>query len=389
MAENPSGSILNILIIGAAPRSLVNFRGNLIRTLVSSGHHVTAMAAPAAADLRAQIESLGAVFRPFLVERSGLNPLKDLRTFFFLYKAFRQTKPDIVLAYTIKPVIWGGLATVLSGRPRFYGLITGLGFAFEGCGFKRWILRILVSSLYRLALVKAKAVIFQNKDNRDTFIRLKIVPEKKCFVVNGSGVNLQHFVRSPFRDDPPTFLLIARLLNEKGIREYVRSAQSVKVRYPDAIFNLLGPEDPSPDGVPLKDVQKWHDQGVIRYLGTTSDVRPYLADCHVYVLPSYHEGMPRTVMEAMATGRPILTTDVPGCRETVIPAENGFLVPVRNADALAERMIWFIEHRNQWERLGARSREMAEKQFDVRDINRELMEITGAADLRCYDPAAT
>jgi glycosyltransferase involved in cell wall biosynthesis len=133
--------------------------------------------------------------------------------------------------------------------------------------------------------------------------------------------------------------------------------------------------------VPLQEVQKWHDQGVIRYLGTASDVRPYLADCHIYVLPSYHEGMPRTVLEAMATGRPILTTDAPGCRETVLPGENGFLVPVRDADALAERMIWFIEHRGQWERMGARSREMAEERFDVRIINQELMRIMGLAPL--------
>jgi glycosyltransferase involved in cell wall biosynthesis len=335
------------------------------------------MAAPAAPAVRAQIESLGAVFRSFPVERSGVNPLKDLRTFFSLYTTFRQTKPDIILAYTIKPVIWGGMAAALAGRLRFYGLITGLGFAFEGCGFKRRILRILVSSLYRLALLRARAVIFQNRDNRDTFTGLQIVPAKKCFVVNGSGVNVQHFVPSLFKDGPPTFLLIARLLNEKGIREYVRAAQSVKMRCPDAVFNLLGPEDPSPDGVPLHEVQKWHDQGVIRYLGTSSDVRPYLADCHIYVLPSYHEGMPRTVLEAMATGRPILTTDAPGCRETVIPAENGFMVPVRDADALAERMIWFIENRDQWERMGKRSREMAKERFDVRIINRELMRAFG------------
>jgi glycosyltransferase involved in cell wall biosynthesis len=228
-----------------------------------------------------------------------------------------------------------------------------------------------------LALLPAKGVIFQNRDNRDTFIRFKIVPAAKCSVVNGSGVNVHRFKAMPLKKSPPTFLLIARLLNEKGIREYARAAQSVKMRYPDAVFNLLGPEDPSPDGVPLQDVQKWHDQGVIRYLGTASDVRPYLADCHIYILPSYHEGMPRTVLEAMATGRPILTTDAPGCRETVIPAENGFMVPVRDADALAERMIWFIEHRDQWERMGKRSRKMAEERFDVRIINRELMSAFG------------
>jgi glycosyltransferase involved in cell wall biosynthesis len=256
---------MRILVIGAAPKSLVNFRGDLIRTLITSGHHVTAMAAPAALDVRDRIEAMGAAFTPFPVERNGLNPLKDLRTFFFLYKTFRKTKPDIILAYTIKPVIWGGIAAALTGRSRFFGLITGLGFAFEGCGIKRNILRILVSGLYRLALLRAKGVIFQNRDNRDTFIGCKIVPAAKCSVVNGSGVNVKQFAQVALKESPPTFLLIARLLYEKGIREYVRAAQSVKVRYPDAVFNLLGPEDPSPDGVPLDEVQKWHHQGVIRY----------------------------------------------------------------------------------------------------------------------------
>jgi glycosyltransferase involved in cell wall biosynthesis len=192
-------------------------------------------------------------------------------------------------------------------------------------------------------------------------------------------VNLDDFIVKDFcMSSSPTFLLIARLLHEKGIREYAQAARKVKKRYPDAVFNLLGPADPSPDGVPLEEVQKWHDQGVIRYLGATNDVRPHLSVCHIYVLPSYYgEGLPRTIIEAMATGRPILTTDNVGCRETVIPGENGFLVPVRDVDALAERMIWFIEHREEWERMGRRSREMAEERFDVRIINRELMGIMG------------
>jgi glycosyltransferase involved in cell wall biosynthesis len=356
---------------------MVNFRGDLIRVLINSGHLVISLTTSASSVDRSQIESLGAEFQPFPVERNEMNPFKDLRTFFSLYKIYRKTKPHIILAYTIKPVIWGGLAAALCGRSRFYALITGLGFAFNGHGTKRSALKVLVSALYRIALFKAEAVIFQNNDNRDTFTRLKIVPEKKCFVVSGSGVNLQHFDQMPIKSGPPTFLLIARLLGEKGIREYALAAKMVKEQYPDAIFNLLGPEDPSPDGVPLQEVQEWHGKGVVRYLGVSNDVRTDLAACHVFVLPSYHEGMPRTVLEAMSIGRPILTTSAPGCRETVVSGENGFMVPDRDADALAERMIWFIEHRDQWERMGKRSREMAEERFDVRIINRELMEIMG------------
>jgi glycosyltransferase involved in cell wall biosynthesis len=236
----------------------------------------------------------------------------------------------------------------------------------------------MVSWLYRLALRNAQNIIFQNADNRDVFVGLNIAPLEKCTIVDGSGVNVQRFAKISLSQDSPTFLLIARLLKEKGIREYAQAAKMVRKQYPDARFKLLGGEDPSPDGVPLAEIQHLHDQGVIQYLGTTSDVRPYLAGCHVYVLPSYYgEGLPRTIIEAMATGRPILTTDNVGCRETVVPGENGFLVPVRNANALAERMIWFIEHRDQWEKMGKQSRKMAEERFDVRVINRELMGIMG------------
>lgn len=368
---------MNIVIIGAVPRSLVIFRGDFIRSLIKSGHRVTAMAAPASPEIKSQIEALGSEFCSFPVQRNGLNAIEDLKTFFSLYKKIRKINPDVIVAYTIKPVIWGGFAACLAGNAQFYGLITGLGFAFEGRGLKRTMLKTIVSSLYRVALSKARRVIFQNRDNLDTFVRLKIVPAKKCAIVNGSGVNVQHFERAPLSSGCPNFILIARLLREKGVREYVQAAKKVKERYPDAVFNLLGPEDPSPDGIPLAEVQKWHTQRIIRYLGETSDVRQYLADCHVYVLPSYHEGMPRTVLEAMSTERPILTTDAPGSRETVVQAENGFLVPVRDADALAERMIWFIEHRDQWERMGQRSREMAEERFDVKIINQEMMRLMG------------
>ena len=368
---------MHILIIGALPKSLANFRGDLIRTLVCSGHRVTTMAAPVSPQIIRQIEGLGVEFQPFPVQRNGLNPWKDILTFISLYKTFRETKPDIVMAYTIKPVIWGGLAACLAGNARFYALITGLGFAFEGQGIKRNVLKKMVTWLYRLALIKAERVIFQNRDNLNTFVSLNIIPRNKCTIVNGSGVNTQHFEYTPFRSGPTTFLLIARLLGEKGIKEYARAARKVKKRYPEAVCNLLGPEDPSPDGVPLAEVQNWHEEGIIHYLGATNDVRLYLAGCHVYVLPSYHEGMPRTVLEAMATGRPILTTDVPGCRETVSQGDNGFLVPSKDADALAERMIWFIENRDQCERMGKRSREIAEEKFDVRIINRGLMGIMG------------
>lgn len=366
-----------IIIIGALPESLTNFRGELIRSLTKAGHNVTAMATLASQEQIAAIKVLGADFCSFPVQRNGLSPIKDLQTLFALRKAFRKMQPDVVLAYTIKPVIWGGLALFGNHTTRFYALVTGLGFAFQEGGLVRKALMSLVTGLYRLSLSRSDRVIFQNPDNRDLFIARQIVATDKCALVNGSGVDLQRFGVAPLCDNIIRFLTIGRLLGEKGFREYAHAAKLVKGRYPEAVFTLVGPVDPSPDGITLEEVKEWVANGWIEYHGSTSDVRPFIADSHIFVLPSYHEGMPRTVLEAMAMGRPILTTDVPGCKETVIQGENGFLVPKADAEALAERMIWFIEHRDQWQRMGQRSRQMAEERFDVHTINRKLMRIMG------------
>lgn len=365
------------VIIGALPESLLNFRGELIKALISKHHQVIAMAAETGSKIADAVVMLGATFESYPVQRNGLNPAVDMKTLLALRKRFRELKPDVVMAYTIKPIIFGGLACRFLPNTRFYAMVEGLGFAFQGGSFIRNVLRSIVIALYRLALKRAESVIFLNPDNLNDFILHNIIPMNKAKIVNGTGVDLQHYAYTPLPITETTFLVIGRLLGDKGIREYAQAAQIVKARYPDTIFQLLGPEDPSPDGIPMADVQHWHQQGLLQYLGSTDDVRLYLQNCHVYVLPSYHEGMPRTVLEAMSIGRPILTTDVPGCRETVISGENGYLVPKANAKVLADRMIWFIENRDQWQRMGDRSRELAEEKYDVHKVNAQLMEIMG------------
>lgn len=367
-----------IVIIGARPRSLVNFRGGLITTLISKGMKVNTMASDSEFsnhDIIKKIESLGANFTPYPIQRNSLNFMADLQTYVTLKKELNATQPDIILAYTIKPIIWTGLASRTLNKNNFFALITGLGFAFQGNTVKRKILSKLVTNLYWIALKKAKKVIFQNPDNLNEFIKRGIVPYYKCTLVNGSGVDLDDFKETPLPSGNPVFLAIGRLLGEKGFREYAQAAKLVKIQYPEVSFQLLGPEDPSLDGIPLTEIQSWHDEGFLEYLGSTADVRPYLKKCHVYVLPSYHEGMPRTVLEAMAIGRPILTTDVPGCRETVISGENGYLVSKANTQSLVERLIWFIENRDQWECMGKRSHQLAEEKYDVKKINAKMMEI--------------
>ena len=366
---------MKIIIIGGLPDSLINFRGDLIKSFVAEGHDVIALAGEASSELVSEIESLGCRFCAFPIERNGLNPISDIKVLISLWRTFRVEQPDVILSYTIKPVIWGGFAARLYGKARFYGLITGLGFAFQRGGFKRNLLGSIATKLYRLGLAKASAVIFQNPDNQQVFIDQKIVSEELTARVFGSGVNVSRYENLPLPKGNPVFLTIARLLGEKGLREYASAAAIVKNIYPKTTFQIVGPEDPSPDGIPLDEVMSWHNSGAIEYLGGTDDVRPYINNCHIFVLASYHEGMPRTVLEAMSIARPILTTNVEGCRETVVEGVNGYLVPKKNAEALAERMIWFIENQDEWQKMGIESRKMAEEKFDVHKVNDSLLEI--------------
>jgi len=383
-----------IVVIGALPESLLIFRGDLLKAMVSAGHEVTAMAAQTDPEVVRQLAEFGVGFNAYPVQRGGMNPAVDIQTCVALRKALRQIMPDIVLAYTIKPVIWGGLALSSMDAPaRFYALITGLGFTFQPGGLRQKALTELVTRLYRWALVRAHKVIFQNVDNQRAFVYRKVVDFQQSLVVSGSGVNLNHFLLSTLPQGNIVFLTIARLLGAKGLREYAQAAQRVSGQHPDVTFRLVGPEDLSPDGLPLSEVQNWQVSGTLQYMGAAADVRPFIQQCHVYVLASYHEGMPRTILEAMAMGRPIITTDAPGCRETVpltkkgliqraneepvMEGENGFLVRMRDSPALAQAMKIFIQQPGLIEAMGRRSREIAEEKYDVHKINQVMLDVMG------------
>lgn len=367
----------HVIVVGAFPSSLINFRGELIRLMVARGHRVTAMAGEATAEDVARIEALGARFVPFPVQRAGMDPRADLHTLRTLRELFRTLQPDVILAYTMKPVVWGGLAARAVPKARFYALITGLGFALEGRGLRGSALALVMRTLLRAALARATGVIFQNEDDRNAIVAMGLVARDRTHRVNGSGVDCSMYGEQPLPGGAPVFLLIARLLRAKGLREFALAARRIRAERPDARFVVLGGADPSPDRVPLERVQAWEREGIIEFEGPVTDVRPALAGCHVYVLPSYREGMPRTVLEAMATGRPILTTDAPGCRDTVVEGENGFLVPPQDANALTERIRWFLEHEEEWPRMAAASRRLALERYEVGSVNRAMCDIMG------------
>jgi glycosyltransferase involved in cell wall biosynthesis len=371
----------HIVVIAAYPESLVNFRGALLRSLVERGHRVSALAAPAAPELVQRIEALGVRFLSYPVARNAMNPEQDLRTFQALRVLLRETQPDVILAYTIKPVIWGALAARSVPSARFVALITGLGMALVGTGLKRRVLTWFVERLYKGALRRATTVIFQNEDDRSRFVDRRLVEFARTARVWGSGVELERFTAAPPPDGPMCFMLVARLLQAKGVREFAAAAAMVRREHPSARFVIVGGDDPSADRIDPSEVEGWVRDGTVEWTGQVSDVRAKLRECHVFVLPSnYPEGLPRSVLEAMATGRAIITTTMPGCRDTVQVGVNGFLVPPRDAAALAERMRWCIAHPTDVAEMGRASRRFAEERFDVHKVNAEMRRLMGLAD---------
>lgn len=363
---------MKIIVLASYANSLLTFRQELLEALVGKGHRVTACAPEKNEYVKEKLNSLNVEYRTLPLERTGMNPIKDAITFFRLISFFREIKPEMLISYTIKPVIYGSLAARLVGITNINSIITGLGFAFGGETKKRKFIRLLVKSLYKISLSSNAKVFFQNPDDLQLFKNLGLVKPDQEVLIDGSGVNLDTYQETAPFINPPIFLLIGRLLKEKGIEEYAEAAKQLKSRYPQAVFRLLGPFDENPSSIKADQVNEWHESGVIDYLGETRDVRPYIAATGVYVLPSYREGTPRSVLEAMAMGRPIITTDTPGCRET-INGRNGFLVPAKDVNALLNAMEKFILEPSLITEMGRQSRIYATERYDVHKVNENIL----------------
>jgi glycosyltransferase involved in cell wall biosynthesis len=357
--------------------TLANFRGPLLRAMMEQGHCVTGCAPGNNPQVRKSLAELGVDYRSFPMRRAAMNPFSDAASLAALVRLFRQLRPDKILCYTIKPVVYGSLAARMARVPEIFSMITGIGYAFSGAGRKSRVAGAAARLLYRFGLRENRRVFFQNPDDRDLFVRLGLLPgTDRAVLINGSGVDLDRFRWTPL-PATPSFLMIARLLADKGVREYVEAARRVRRRHPEVPFRLAGWIDANPTAISSRELETWVEEGAIEYLGRLADVRPAIAGCSVYVLPSYREGTPRTVLEAMAMGRPVITTDAAGCRETVVDRHTGWLVPPRDAGALSEAMERSLASPSELATMGRRARERAEGKYDVRHVNTAILTAMG------------
>lgn len=350
-----------MLINANAAWNVLNFRRPVVEALIADGHGVTVLAPEDHASPR--LMDMGCDVQMLRMSVKGLNPIEDYRLVWRLRRAFTEHRADVVLSFTIKNNIYGAMAAERLGVP-FIPNVTGLGTAFLSGG----LLQSVAEALYRRAFRKLPLVFFQNGDDRNLFLRRGLVDEGQARLLPGSGIDLERFAPSdlPPPEEPVTFLMIARLLRDKGVHEFVEAARRLKSSHPEARFQLLGPLcSGNRSAIDEAAVRAWVAEGVIEYLGEVEDVRPHIRATTCVVLPSYREGAPRSLIEAAAMARPLIATDVPGCRTVVDAGVSGFLCAPRSAESLAASMVRFLEmSHEQRQQMGQAGREKMAREFD-------------------------
>jgi glycosyltransferase involved in cell wall biosynthesis len=374
-----------IVVINGIGDAVVAFRGTLVRDLVARGHEVVVSTPlPQEVDpdvVRSEVTALGArcVFSP--LDRTSMNPLRERAACKYFDRLLTELRPDAVFASNPKPIFYAIPAAARIGVARRVAMVTGLGFAFTGHSLRAQMLKVAATRLYRKACSDATAIIFQNDDDRAELAARGSLPDSDAQVeilrCAGSGVDLEAFPAHAVPDGPPVFLMVARLLRDKGVREFVAAARKVRAVLPDVRFRLVGWIDENPSAIRRTELERWINAGDIEFAGRLTDVRPELAHASVFVLPSYREGTPKSTLEALATGRAVITTDAPGCRETVRHGVNGLLVPVGDAEALAEACLRLAREPHMVRTMGRASRELAEDVFAAEHVHAVIRRALG------------
>lgn len=364
---------IRILYVGNHASYFLTHRLSTFQALLQSGYEVH-VAVPSHADdferlliddARVTIEQLGFCFHNLNLERGSMNPLNELKSVFNILRLYKNTAPSLVFHATIKPVIYGSIIARIVRVPGVVNLVTGLGYIFLASGMKGALLRYLAKQAFRLSLNHPNSfTILQNWDDHRLFLTSGIVDAKKLVVIHSSGVNLETFKQVPEPQGQPIVVLPSRMLWDKGVGEFVEAAKHLKNSGIQARFVLVGDSDPNnPRAISRSQLQSWHESGFIEWWGWRRDIVSVLQGCHVVCLPSYREGIPKSLIEAAACGRPIVATDAPGCREVVRHNENGLLVPLKNTRALTAALKTLITNPELRNRMGKRSREIAEREF--------------------------
>lgn len=371
---------MRICVLGTIATSILEFRKDFILALIKNGHEVYAFSIDYSDVTRNEVIQLGAIPIDYTISRSGLNPIGDIANAIKTSRLIKRIKPDLVFSYFVKPTIFGTLAAVLAGVKRRIAMLEGLGYAFtertNGFTFKQKLIQRIQVSLYRLSFPFLESLIFLNKDDPIDLVQTHKLKAKNIYVLGGIGLNLSSYPYLATDTKEISFLFIGRLLAEKGIFEYLEAAKLVKKQFPNCRFVVLGGLDESnPGALKQQELHRLLDENVIIYPGHVSNVTEWINRCSVFVLPSYREGFPRSTQEAMAIGRAVLTTDAPGCRETVTDNINGFIVPRWDSHALAEKMVYFINNPEETLRMGNASYLIAKAKFDSNTVNEKLLKL--------------
>lgn len=367
---------MRVAVLSSHTPSLFWFRMDMMKAFMDCGCEVYAVGNEDEDAWKEKFTENGITYKQVNVQRNGINPLHDLQTLYSIKRVLKEIKPDKIFTYQAKSVIYGGIAANQIGLKEVYPLIAGMGSVFLKDDIKTKLVRMVMTTEYRFAMRHSPAVFFQNHDDEDIFKKNNILNRQKVVLIHGSGVNIDKFGVMPL---PKTFafLCISRLIRDKGVYEYLEASRRMKRKYPEVRFLLVGPYDSNPSAIKPDELQNFVDDGSIEYFGEQKDVRPYIEQSNVFVLPSYREGTPKTNLEAMACGRAIITTNAPGCKETVVDGENGYLIPIKNVDALCEKMEAFIKKPNLVLKMGKDGRKKAEATFDVKIVNKCICDTMG------------
>lgn len=368
---------MKVMFITAATFTIPWFREDMLREFAGRADDVVVLGNEDDPKWMPYFKELGVRYRVYPVSRNGLNPIADFDTYHALKRILAEEHPDKVLSNFVKANVYGCIAAHRLGVDDIFVMMGGLGSVFHGSGFKSRIARLVVKVEYAASLKYAKKIFFQNDEDSQLLVKLGLVKPEQVVRIHGSGVNLEHFSQQPL-PEKPSFVFIGRLVRGKGVMEYLEAARMVKRQYPEVVFNLVGPYDTNPSALKPEDIKPYIEDGTVVYHGEQKDVRPYLTAASCFVLPSYYgEGTPKSGLEALATGRPVIAADAVGCREIVEEGNNGFLVIPRNPGVIADVMGQLIKKPELVESMGIASRKLAESKYDVRKINSSICSTMG------------